>query len=70
MSNKKKSVDAYEFEKKVMDKLIDALLESEDGRDLLNDAMDKAMDELNIELQRDKANFIDGIYNVSKHYEH
>ena len=63
-------IDEYEFEQKVLEKLVAVLSSTPEMQNFLADIMDEAIDELSIELQRDNINFQDGIYNKSNYHLH
>lgn len=63
-------IDEYEFEKKVLEKLVAVFSSTPEMQKFLNKIMDEAIDELSIELQRNSINFQDGIYEIPKYYLH
>lgn len=63
-------IDEYEFEKKVLEKLVAIFSSTPEMQKFLNYVMDEAIDELSIELQRNNINFQDGIYNRSNYHLH
>jgi len=63
-------IDEYEFEKKVLEKLVAIFSSTPEMQKFLNHVMDEAIDELSIELQRNNINFQDGIYNRSNYHLH
>jgi hypothetical protein len=63
-------IDEYEFEKKVLEKLVKKLSETKETSEFLKQIMDDAIDELSIELDRQNINFQDGIYEIPKYHLH
>ena len=64
-----KTIDKFEFETRVLDKIVEELMKTDEGAEFLEDIMEEVIMELKTELRRNDVDFIDGIYNVQKYYQ-
>lgn len=64
-----KTIDKFEFETRVLDKIVEELMKTDEGAEFLEDIMEEVIMELKTELRRSDVDFIDGIYNVQKYYQ-